>query len=277
MDGARAPRRFPPRELALVILSSALVIGALYLWGTQRAGLFKDDTEYYGRLAENLADPAHLPYTFRLLTPWIVSLLPMETAAGFTVVTAISLVSAAVMVYVFSARLGYSLVACLGALAVFLFSSVVIRMLTTPTYVDPLTYALSMASLLALLSAPRRRLLRARHDRSAKSRDGAATATVLSCRTLADSWSLVIDSSDGRMRDTGSGPRGHRADEASGPAPGGRRAGRPPIAQLHRVRAACPAAGRSYGCVLSVRRCLGGAVSGLALCFLAGCSCMARW
>jgi hypothetical protein len=122
------------------------------LWGTERAGLFKDDTEYYRRLAENLADPAHLPYTFRLLTPWIVSLLPMERVAGFTAVTVISLVSAAVLVYVFSARLGYSLAACAGALTVFLFSSVVIRMLTTPTYVDSLTYALSMASLLALLT-----------------------------------------------------------------------------------------------------------------------------
>ena len=146
------PRRVTLVEWAFVFIWSMAILGAFYLWGTQRAGLFKDDTEYYGRLAQNLADPGHLPYTFRLLTPWLVSLIPMDTAAAFTAVTLASLLVTAVLLYVFMARLGYQPLASLGALTVFLCSSVVVRMLTTPTYVDSLTYALTVSSFLALMA-----------------------------------------------------------------------------------------------------------------------------
>jgi hypothetical protein len=127
-------------------------LGAFYLWGTERAGLFKDDTEYYGRLAGDLTDPGRLPYTFRLLTPWLVSLVPLDTAAAFTLVTLVSLLVTALLLYAFMTRLGYQQFASLGALTVFLCSSVVIRMLTTPTYVDSLTYALTLAAFLALVA-----------------------------------------------------------------------------------------------------------------------------
>jgi hypothetical protein len=146
------PRRVALGEWAFVLLWSMAILGAFYLWGTERAGLFKDDTEYYGRLAQNLSDPGHLPYTFRLLTPWLASLIPMDTAAAFTAVTLASLLVTAVLLYVFMARLGYQSLASLGALTVFLCSSVVVRMLTTPTYVDSLTYALTISSFLALMS-----------------------------------------------------------------------------------------------------------------------------
>jgi hypothetical protein len=147
-----SPRRVSLGEWLLVIVWSTVLIGALYLWGTERAGLFKDDTEYYGRLARDLADPGRLPYTFRLLTPWLVSLIPLETAAAFTAVTVVSLIVTAVLLYALMARLGYTRLASQGALTVFLCSSAVVRMLTTPTYVDSLTYALTLAALLALMA-----------------------------------------------------------------------------------------------------------------------------
>ncbi|MFN0074200.1 MAG: hypothetical protein ACKVVP_22185 [Chloroflexota bacterium] len=128
------------------------MLSALFVWGTERTGLFKDDTAYYGRLAENLADPARLPYTFRLLTPWLVSLMPLETASAFSVVTLVSLWVTTLMLNLLLQRLGCGSRARWGALTVFLFSAVVVRMLTTPTYVDPLTYALTVTSLLALLA-----------------------------------------------------------------------------------------------------------------------------
>jgi hypothetical protein len=145
-------RRITHEEWLAVVLWSVVLIGALYVWATQRAGLFKDDTEYYGRLARDLADPAHLPYTFRLLTPWLASLLPLETAEAFTVITLVSLLLTAVLLYAFMARCGFQPAASFGALTIFLCSSVVIRMLTTPTYVDPLTYALTIATFLALIA-----------------------------------------------------------------------------------------------------------------------------
>jgi hypothetical protein len=144
--------RVEPREWLPVSLVSTLVISMLYLWGTHRAGVFKDDTEYYGRLAENLSDPARLPYTFRLLTPWLASIIPLETASAFTAITLPALVATATLLYVFTRQLGYDASSSRGALVVFLCSSVVIRMLTTPTYVDSLTYALTIAGLLALMT-----------------------------------------------------------------------------------------------------------------------------
>jgi hypothetical protein len=152
VPGYVGSRRVTLGEWAFVLMWSMAILGAFYLWGTERAGLFKDDTEYYGRLAQNLADPGHLPYTFRLLTPWLVSLVPLETAAGFTLVTIVSLLVAAALLYFFMARLGYRSLASLGALTVFLCSSVVVRMLTTPTYVDSVTYALTIAAFLALMA-----------------------------------------------------------------------------------------------------------------------------
>jgi hypothetical protein len=130
------PRRVTLGEWAFVLLWSMAILGAFYLWGTERAGLFKDDTEYYGRLAQNLSDPGHLPYTFRLLTPWLVSLIPLDTASAFTAVTLASLLVTAVLLYVFMARLGYQSRAAQGALTVFVWSSVGVRMLTTPTNLD---------------------------------------------------------------------------------------------------------------------------------------------
>jgi hypothetical protein len=144
--------RLEPREWLPVSLVSTVVISMLYLWGTHRAGVFKDDTQYYGRLAENIADPARLPYTFRLLTPWLASIIPLDTESAFTAITIVALVVTATLLYVFTRQLGYDASSSQGALVVFLCSSVVIRMLTTPTYVDSLTYALTIASLLALMT-----------------------------------------------------------------------------------------------------------------------------
>lgn len=140
----------PLREWILLGLLTAAVLAAWYLWGTSRTGIFKDDTVHYARLAESLADPGRLPYTFRLLTPWLASRLPLDLASAFTIITLVSLWVTALLLNAFLAVQGLPPVGRWGGVLLFLGSGCVVRALTTPTYVDPLTYALTMAGFVAL-------------------------------------------------------------------------------------------------------------------------------
>jgi len=139
-----------PEWLAVLAISGAALLGWHFL-GTERVGLYRDDTLYYARMAESITDPARLPYTFRVLTPWLVGRLPLDQVAAFTAITIGTLWATSALLYGLMRLLGSSRFACLGALVLFLTSGLVVRALTTPMYVDPLTYLLTTAAAILLV------------------------------------------------------------------------------------------------------------------------------
>ena len=130
-------------------LVSALVLG-MYAFGTERVGLAKDDAGQYARMAEDPAFLARLPYTFRVLTPRLASLWPGDPAAGFTAVTLASLILAGTCLHAYGRVVGLGPLAAGAGALLFAVSGGMVRLLTTPVYVDGPTYLLTVAALLLL-------------------------------------------------------------------------------------------------------------------------------
>jgi hypothetical protein len=140
------------RELAIVILAAGILIVLLYLFGTTRVGLQKDDAGQYYQMAESVAYLARLPYTFRILTPGLAGLWPGDPVPGFTLVTLLALPLAAGALYAYQRVLGLSRPAALAGAGLFAISGGPIRMLTTPDYVDAVTYLTEAAAFWLLAS-----------------------------------------------------------------------------------------------------------------------------
>ena len=137
-DGGHAPVRV--REAVAVLALTGLVILALYAFATTRVGLRIDDAGQYYQMAESPSFLARLPYTFRVLTPGLAGLWPADPLAGFTLITLLALPLAATALYAYQRAIDLGRPAALAGALLFAVSGGSIRMLTTPVYVDALTY-----------------------------------------------------------------------------------------------------------------------------------------
>lgn len=147
-----APRDRPLARGELIVVGALSAAALLLLFGlaTERSGLFKDDTRHYGLMAEDPAYLARLPYTFRVLTPLLVHLLPLDTVGGFVVITVAGLWLCALVLYALLRTLPLPHWPSAAGVALFLGSGATTRALTTPLYVDVLTYLTELAAFLCL-------------------------------------------------------------------------------------------------------------------------------
>jgi hypothetical protein len=90
------------------------------------------------------------PWGYRLLTPWLVGLLPLDPASGFHVVSFGGLLLAAVLLWAFLRRLGHGPGASLLAIVAFAFLGPTAEVVAYPFLVEPVTVALEVAFLLCL-------------------------------------------------------------------------------------------------------------------------------
>ena len=134
------------RELAAVLAVASAIVVQLFLFGTTRVGLQKDDAGQYWQMAERPAYLARLPYTFRVLTPELAALWPGDLELGFSLVSLVALPLAATALYAYQRAVGLGPVAAWSGALLFAVSGGAIRMLTTPAYVDGLTYLTEAAA-----------------------------------------------------------------------------------------------------------------------------------
>ena len=134
------------RELAAVLSLTGLVTLALYAFATTRVGLRIDDAGQYYQMAESPSYLARLPYTFRVLTPGLAGFWPGDPLAGFTLVTLLALPLAATALYAYMRAINLGRPVALAGALLFAVSGGSIRMLTTPVYVDALTYLTEVAA-----------------------------------------------------------------------------------------------------------------------------------
>jgi hypothetical protein len=148
--GPMAPRPPTPSPSTLELTSVLAVCGAVVLlffaFGTTRVGLQKDDAGQYYQMAESPTFLARLPYTFRVLTPGLAGLWPGDPVAGFTLVTLLALPLAATALYAYQRAVDLERPAALAGALLFAISGGSIRLLTTPVYVDALTYLTEAAA-----------------------------------------------------------------------------------------------------------------------------------
>jgi hypothetical protein len=148
-----------PGRLELVVVAGLTMLGLLVLLlvVTERSGLEKDDTRHYVQMARDPTYLPRVPYAFRVLTPGLVHLLPLETLAGFTLVTFVALWLCAGALYCYCRALGIDRRASAAVTCLMVGSGATVRLLTTPTYVDAASYLFTLLALLALrFRKPRR-------------------------------------------------------------------------------------------------------------------------
>jgi hypothetical protein len=133
------------RTAGVAFITGALVV-LLFAFGTSRVGLQKDDAGLYYQMAEAPAFLARLPYTFRVLTPGLAGLWPGDPVIGFSLVTLLALPLAATALYAYQRTIELGRPAALAGAVLFVLSGGAIRMLTTPVYVDALTYLTEAAA-----------------------------------------------------------------------------------------------------------------------------------
>ncbi len=138
----------PPsrRELIAVWFIAVGLIVLLYAFGTTRVGLQKDDAGQYFQMAESWTYLARLPYTFRVLSPGVAGLWPGDPVPGFTLLTLVALPLAATALFAYQRAIDLSRPAALAGALLFSVSGGAIRMLTTPVYVDGITYLTEAAA-----------------------------------------------------------------------------------------------------------------------------------
>jgi hypothetical protein len=138
--------RSSARELAGVWLLLGLLTLGLYAVATTRVGLQKDDAGQYYQMAVRPAFLARLPYTFRVFSPGLAGLWPSDPVAGFTALTLLALPLAGTALYAYQRAINLSRPAALAGALLFSVSGGAIRMLTTPVYVDAVTYLTEAAA-----------------------------------------------------------------------------------------------------------------------------------
>ncbi|MFN8522919.1 MAG: hypothetical protein U0821_07395 [Chloroflexota bacterium] len=111
----------------------------------------KDDAGQYIRMAESFGYLARLPYTFRVLSPALAGIALGGSIRGFIAITLVSLVCAGAALFLLQRILGLSRTSSGAGMALFLVSGGSTRLLTTPTYVDALTYATEAIGLALIL------------------------------------------------------------------------------------------------------------------------------
>jgi hypothetical protein len=138
------------RELTAATVATIALLAFFYAFGTERAGLLKDDAGQYVRMAESPQYLARLPYTFRVLSPLLAGAVPGGSIGGFVLVTLVSLGLACIALYLYERAVGLGHLAALAGASLFAVSGGSIRMLTTPTYVDAATYLSEAVAFLSL-------------------------------------------------------------------------------------------------------------------------------
>jgi hypothetical protein len=110
------------------------------------------DAYVYLAMAERPGFFTVAPWGYRVLTPWLVHLLPSSPVRAFRQITLAGLFAAGVLLYLFLRRLGHGETLALLALAWFGFSATAGEPVRHPFLAEPLCIALFAALLLALES-----------------------------------------------------------------------------------------------------------------------------
>ncbi|WP_248895327.1 hypothetical protein [Haloplanus halobius] len=105
----------------------------------------------YFSMASNPTQFAGAPFGYRILTPVIVWLLPVEATTGFVVVNILSLATVSSLLYIYLEKLNFNeKLSQLGMLSFLLSPMVLIYLWEITSTVDPLSYVFLMVGLIAI-------------------------------------------------------------------------------------------------------------------------------
>ena len=111
-----------------------IIYGKLFL-GPFLEPIMSDDKAYI-KMAENILEPVDAPYTYRILTPLIVYLLPFDTVLGFIIVNLFSLYATSILFYYYLRKLEFGFGVSLVGVFLFLLNPIVLALIFAICMVD---------------------------------------------------------------------------------------------------------------------------------------------
>ena len=142
-------------QLLIVLLVSFATISLIIIFGKLFIHPFLDfigsDDIAYFEMAENIFEPVASPWTYRILTPLLVYLLPFETLTGFIIVNLSSLYATSILFYFYIRKLGLNFKIGLIGILLFLLSPITIFLIYAICFIDLLLFFFFLLAFYAIL------------------------------------------------------------------------------------------------------------------------------
>ncbi|KAF5057528.1 hypothetical protein DSECCO2_355810 [anaerobic digester metagenome] len=140
--------------LIVLIFASSIVILILFLGKNLVYGfsaITTPDSSFYLQMSLNPFQRVNAPYTYRVLTPLLVYVLPLSHWTGFTIINSSGIIATGVLMYYYLKKLKFSpLISFLG-LILFLFAPATIYLFYNIALVDSLSFLLFLLAFYAIL------------------------------------------------------------------------------------------------------------------------------
>lgn len=137
--------------LSVLAWFASAVAAILSLIVAIRPGLAPGDALLYTRMAQAPTHFTKAPWGYRIMTPWLVHVLPLPTTEGFLLITILGLAGAATAIGYLCRAIGLSGRSCIAAGALFLLSYASVFDIVDFRLIDPLAYCGTALFLLALI------------------------------------------------------------------------------------------------------------------------------
>jgi len=136
-------------SVSFCIIFSIVIFGKLFIHPF--LDFINSDDKAYFKMAENIFEPVDAPWTYRILTPFLVYLLPFDTLIGFIIVNLSSLFATSILFFYYLKKLEFSFGICLVGVLFFLLNPITIFLIYAICFADLLLFFFFLLAFYALL------------------------------------------------------------------------------------------------------------------------------
>jgi hypothetical protein len=155
MKAENSPNKSPVFEFLIILIFTSSIVILLFFLGKSFVNGFSAittlDSSFYLLMSFNPFQTVSDPYTYRLLTPLLVYLLPLNHLSGFTLINSAGITATGVLLYYYLKKLEFSPLISLLGLTFFFFSPMVIYSLYNIALVDSLSFLFFLLAFYAIL------------------------------------------------------------------------------------------------------------------------------
>ncbi|TFG21229.1 MAG: hypothetical protein EU529_13840 [Promethearchaeota archaeon] len=144
--------------MCFLTILSIIVIGVIFIHPFLSVVPINDGHKYYFMAEINLMQGG-IPFRYRILTPLLVAILPVETLIGFIIVNLTGFYATSLLFYYFLRKIGFSFTISLSGVFLFIISPVNIFLLQHICFVEFLTFFFFLLALYALLDSNKKLFL----------------------------------------------------------------------------------------------------------------------
>ncbi|TFG21228.1 MAG: hypothetical protein EU529_13835 [Promethearchaeota archaeon] len=144
--------------MCFLTILSIIIIGVIFIHPFLTVSTEGDAHIYYVMVDSNFRDRRPI-FMYRILTPLLVAILPVETLIGFIIVNLTGFYATSLLFYYFLRKIGFSFPISLSGVFLFIISPINIYLLQNICFVDFLTFFFFLLALYALLDSNKKLFL----------------------------------------------------------------------------------------------------------------------